>query len=142
MAIYNRREFLQASAASAYLLSTLQLDAHPATPARIEETANAVRVQGENYTLEWNPQTDQFRLLDPWGMAIAKGKLQPGVLVQPAGEPGTLQCVSGKPANHEIHDNQLAIHYTGVNGAGELYTGWKFEDEGFWSEGVDYQTST
>lgn len=141
MPFYNRRDFLQASAASAYLLSTLHLDARPAAPAKIEETKNAVRVQGKNYTWEWERQTDQFRLLDPWGMTIAKGKLQPGVLVQPAGKPGSLHCVSGKSAHHEIHDNQLTIHYTGVNGAGELFTGWKFEDEGFWSEPVDYKTS-
>jgi hypothetical protein len=142
MAFYNRREFLQASAASAYLFSTLKLDAQPSAPANINDTGKAVRVQGKNYAWEWSPENDQFRLLDRWGMTIARGKLQPAVLVQPEGTPGSLRCTSGKPARHEIHDNQLAIHYTGVNGSAELFASWKFDDEGFWSEPVDYQTST
>jgi hypothetical protein len=142
MAFYNRREFLQASAASAYLFSTLKLDAAPSAPAKIQETAKSIRVEGKNYAWEWSPETDQFRLLDRWGMAIARGKLQPAVLVQPAGKPGSLVCTSGKPARHEVRGNELTVHYTGVNGPGELFTSWKFEDEGFWSEAVDYKTST
>ena len=142
MAFYNRREFLQASAASAYLFSTLKLNAAPSAPARIQETAKSVRVEGKNYAWEWSPEDDKFRLLDRWGMAIARGKLQPAVVVQPEGKPGTLVCMSGKPTHHEVRGNELNIHYTGVNGSGELLTSWKFEDEGFWSEAVDYKTST
>ena len=142
MAFYNRREFLQTSAASAYLFTTLKLDAQPFAPAKINDSGKAVRVQGKNYAWEWSPESDQFRLLDPWGMPIAGGKLQPAVLVQPAGKPGSLLCTSGKPASHEIRRNRLTIHYEGVNGSSKLTTNWKFDDEGFWSEPVDYETSS
>ena len=85
MAFYNRREFLQASAASAYLFRTLKLDATPLAPAKVIDKGQVVRAEGRNYAWEWQPVTDRFRLLDRWGMVIAKGRLQPAVLVQPAG---------------------------------------------------------
>jgi hypothetical protein len=138
MAFINRREFLQASAA-ATLLGTRRLDAATSSPAQIRNTGNVVRVEGKSYVWEWVQETDKFRLLDRWGMAIATGKLQPAVLVQSAGQDST-RCVSGKPAGCEVRGNGLSIHYTGVNGFGELFTSWRFEDGGFWSEPVDYQT--
>jgi hypothetical protein len=137
MPAFNRREFLQAAAASAYLLTSLPSDTHSALPAAIEATATSFRAHGRNYTWEWEPQTDQFRLLDPWGMTIARGKLQPAVLVQTAGSQGP-HCVSGKPADHEVQGNRLGVRYSGVNGGSELLTELKFEDEGFWSEPVEY----
>jgi hypothetical protein len=142
MAFYNRREFLQASAATAYLLSTINLDGATAAPAKIVDSGKSVRVTGTNYAWEWSQETDKFRLLDRWGMVIANGKLQPAVLVQPAGKPGSLSCVSGKPSSYKLHGNQLSVHYTGVNSSAELFASWKFEDDGLWSEPVDYKTST
>src|ERR1017187_661222 len=142
MAFYNRREFLQATTASAYFLGTLKLDGAPSAPARIQESGKSVRVQGTNYAWEWSPDSDKFRLLDRWGMVIASGKLQPAVLVQPEGKPGSLLCTCGKPASHEIHGNQLNIHYIEVNGSAELFTSWKFDANGFWSAPAEYVTST
>lgn len=142
MAFYNRREFLQASAASAYLFGTFQIDAQSSAPAKIQEAGDTVRVHGKNYAWEWEPQTDRFRLLDPWGMTIAKGKLQPGVLVQSAGKQGSRLCTSGKPTSHKIQDNRITIHYTGVNGDSALNQSYVFEDGGFWSEPAEYHTGT
>src|ERR1017187_4444889 len=142
MDFYNRREFLQASAASAYLFSTLKLSATPSAPAKINDTGKSVRIDGKNYAWEWSPDSDKFRLIDRWGLVIASGKLQPAVLVQPEGKPSSLLCTSGKPASHEIHGNQLNIHYTEVNGSAELFTSWKFDDDGFWSAPAEYVTST
>jgi hypothetical protein len=141
MVFYNRREFLQASVSSACLLSTFKLEAQPSAPAKIHDTGRAVRVEGKNYAWEWSPESDQFRLLDPWGMTIASGNLQPAVLVQPVGKPGSPLCASGKPASHEVRGNQLTIHYAGVNGSAKLAAAWKFDDDGFWSEPVEYETS-
>ena len=141
MALCNRRKFLQASAASAYLFSTLRLDGATAAPANIHENNKSIRVEGNEYAWEWSPESDQFRLLDRWGITIAKGKLQPAVLVQPAETPGSLLCISGQPAGHEIRGNQLNVHYADVNGSSKLTASWKFDDDGFWSEPVDYETS-
>ena len=63
MAFYNRREFLQASAASAYLFRTLKLDATPLAPAKVIDKGQVVRAEGRNYAWEWQPVTDSFRLL-------------------------------------------------------------------------------
>lgn len=142
MAFYNRREFLQASAASAYLFRTLKLDATPLAPAKVIDKGQVVRAEGRNYAWEWQPVTDRFRLLDRWGMVIAKGRLQPAVLVQPAGKPGALLCTSSKVWNHEVQGNQLTIRYPRVNGSSKLTTVWKFDDEGFWSEAVEYEAAT
>src|ERR1019366_5915408 len=105
MAFYNRREFLQASAASAYLFSTLKLNAAPSAPAKIQETAKSVRVEGKNYAWEWSPEDDKFRLLHRWGMALARGPPHPAGLGNPAERPGPPVCPSGKPARHEVRGN-------------------------------------
>lgn len=141
MAVVNRREFMQASA-MASLLGALKLDSAPSLPIRIEEAAKSLRVEGKEYVWEWSPESDDFRLLDRWGLAMAHGKLQPAVLVQSGGKPGTLHCTSGRPTSHQLNGNQLTIHYNGVNGSGELTTGWRFDDGGFWSEPVEYHTAS
>ncbi len=142
MAFINRREFLQASAASAFLMSALKLEGAMFNPAMIQETGGTVRVKGKEYAWEWTPETDKLRLLDRWGMVIASGKLQPAVLVQPAGKQGSLLCTSGTPTSHKIQDNRITIHYTGVNGDSALDQSYVFEGDGFWSEPGEYHTAT
>ena len=91
----NRRKFLQASAAS-FLLQTSGATTEADTRVRVQETVKSVRAEGNEYVWEWSQETDQFRLLDRWGLTIADGTLQPAVLVQPQGKPGA-RCLSGQP---------------------------------------------
>lgn len=140
MPAFNRREFLRASAASAYLLHSLHSQTPPGSPVSVQVSETLVRVKGSAYTWEWEPQTDRFRLLDPWGMTIARGNTQPAVLVQATGS-HQAHCTSGKAAEHEVRGNRLRVRYSAVNGSSELLTEWKFEDEGFWSEAVEYRSN-
>ena len=59
----NRREFIQASTAS-LLLDSVKVPASPGGPGKINETTKSVRVEEKNYTWEWSPKDDRFRLLD------------------------------------------------------------------------------
>lgn len=137
----NRRQFVQASMASV-LSGTLASSAPISGTAEIHDRGKSVRVEGNNYAWEWSQDTDQFRLLDKWGLHIASGKLQPAVLVQPAGAKGTRRAIAGKPARFDVHGNALTILYEGVNGSGTLLLTWRFEDEGFWLEPVIHESKS
>ncbi len=137
----NRRTFLQSSAA-AYLLRSVKLDGARARPAEITKTAGSVRAKGAEYTWEWSPASDEFQLLDKWGLEIASGKLQPAVVVQPSGQKGRRQCSAGKPAGAEIRGNRVTVRYEGVNGNSILTSTWSFDDHVFWSEPVAYETTS
>ena len=135
----NRRQFVQASMASV-LSGTLASSAPISGTAEIHDRGKSVRVEGNNYAWEWSQDTDQFRLLDKWGLHIAGGKLQPAVLVQPAGAKGTRRAIAGKPARFDVLGNAVTILYEGVNGSGTLLLTWRFEDEGFWLEPVIHES--
>ena len=92
----NRREFIQASTAS-LLLDSVKVPASPGGPGKINDTAKSVRVEEKNYTWEWSPKDDRFRLLDKQGRVMTSGILQPAVIVQPGGNKQARKCVSGKP---------------------------------------------
>ena len=92
MAFYNRREFIQSFRFGIATGNARNLTATPSSPARIQETGKFLRVEGKVYVWEWSPETDDFRILDRWGLAMAHGKLQPAVLVQPEGESGAPRC--------------------------------------------------
>jgi len=142
MTILNRREFIQTTAAS-YFLRAVKLEATGSVPpakANVEEVRGTVRAKGKEYTWEWSRENDQFRLLDGEGLVIASGKMQPAVVVQPSGQKGVRRTTAGKPAAHEVRDNEVNIHYEGVNGLAKLSLTWRFEDDGFWLEPVVYES--
>ena len=140
MSNFNRREFLEVTAAS-YLLGAMKVEGAPESQPRISEGEKSVRVEGNEYTWEWSKDTDQFRLLDQWGLVIADGALQPAVLVQPHKQSGTTHCMAGKPTGWKVHSNQISIHYEGVNGSAQLTMTWRFDHDGFWLDPVLYETS-
>jgi hypothetical protein len=136
----DRRHFFQITAAS-YLLGSLEL-AGAASSSKINQTGKSVTVSGRNYTWEWSQENDLFRLLDKKGRVMTSGKLQPAVVVQPAGQKGARRCTSGKPVAHDVKDDRLTVTYEGVNGSGKLSVTWRFEDQGLWLEPVSYETPT
>jgi len=140
MSPFNRREFLQASAAS-LLLKDLKAGTSPEAPARVKEQPDLVQVEGKDFRWDWSVSTDEFRLIDQYGLSIANGKMQPAVVVEPAGQKGVRRCVSGKLASHEVRDNALTIRYEGVNGTGKLTLTWRFDDDSFWLEPVVYESA-
>ncbi len=137
---FNRRRFLQYGAASCFALSA-ELKATPASPASVTKRGSIVQAQGHEYTWAWNQETDQFRLLDRWGLEITSGKLQPAVIVQSVNKGSARRAVAGKPAKAEVQGNSVHIRYEGVNGSGSLILTWRFEDDGFWLEPVIYESA-
>ena len=140
MSNFNRREFLEVTAASC-LLGTVKVEGAPGAQPRISEGGKSVRVEGVEYTWEWSKETDHLRVLDQWGLVIAEGALQPAVVVQPQKQKGAARCLAGKAAGWEVHGNQISIHYEGVNGSARLTMTWRFDEDGFWLEPVVYETS-
>lgn len=136
----NRREFIQASAAS-LLINSVKVSAASATPARVEETAKGIQVKGKNYAWEWSAADDGFRLLDKHGLVMTSGILQPAVIVQPGTNKEARKCTPGKPTTHTANDGSLTVNYAGVNGSGKLTVTWRFEDEAFWLDPVVYESS-
>jgi hypothetical protein len=133
----DRRRFLQWSAAS-YLALSEELKANPAKPVQAAVDGDLVKAAGHEYAWTWHPETDQFRLLDRWGLEITTGKLQPVVVVESGGR---RKAASGKALKPELEGNLVRIRYEGVNGSGLLSMAWRFEDEGFWLEPVVYESS-
>jgi hypothetical protein len=136
----NRREFIQASAAS-LLTNSVKVSASPGNPAKVDETAKGVQVKGKNYTWEWSLADDGFRLLDKQGLVMTSGILQPAVIVQPGTNKQARKCTPGKPATHTTKDGSFTVNYVGVNGDGKLTVTWRFEDEAFWLDPIVYESS-
>jgi hypothetical protein len=136
----NRREFIQASAAS-LLLNSARVPASPGVPAKVEETGKGVQVKGNNYTWEWSQADDQFWLLDKQGQLMTTGSLQPAVIVQRGTNKQARKCTPGKPASHSAKDGSFTVNYASVNGSGKLTVTWRFEDEALWLEPIAYESS-
>ena len=92
----SRRRFIQTSAAS-LLLESVNSSASPADAVQSDVGAQPVRVEKKNYTWEWSPKDDRFRLLDKQGRVMTSGILQPAVIVQPGTNKQARKCTSGKP---------------------------------------------
>ncbi len=136
----NRRQFVQASAAS-LLLARAQPSTQGTNPATVNQSGTQVRVQGKNYTWEWSAKTDRFRFLDNKGRVMAEGPLQPAVLVQPVGRPGIRRCTSGKIASWKVKENHLTVAYESVNGSSRILLAWRFDSDGMWLEPLSYASA-
>ena len=136
----NRREFMQASAAS-LLINSVKVSASSGNPVKVEETAKGIQVKGKNYTWEWSPADDRFRLLDKQGLVMTSGILQPAVIVQPGTNKQARKCTPGKLATHTTKDGSFTVNYAGVNGNGKLTVTWRFEDEALWLDPIVYESS-
>jgi len=135
----NRREFIQASTAS-LLLDGVMAPASPGGPGKTNGSAESIKVEEKNYTWEWSPSDDRFRLLDVQGRMMTGGVLQPAVIVQPGENKQARKCVSGKPAGHAEKDGSVTISYVGVNGIGNLTVTWRFEEDALWLEPIVYDS--
>ncbi len=136
---FNRREFIQASAASLWL-NSIKVSASPGNPAKIDESAKGVRVKGENYSWEWSQADDGFRLLDQQGLVMTSGILQPAVIVQPGTNKPARKCTPGKPTARATKDGTFTVDYAGVNGSGKLSLTWRFEDKALWLDPIVYES--
>lgn len=140
MTNFNRRQFIQASAAS-LLLGGARLSASTANPARLSGSGKQVRVEGEDYNWEWSAENDRFRFIDKKGRVMAEGTLQPAVVVQAAGQHGARRCTPGRVAKWDVKDNLLTIVYEGVNGSAKASLAWRFDGDGAWLDPVSYEST-
>jgi hypothetical protein len=106
----SRRQFIETSAAS-LALAGARFEAKGAGSARVSRSGKLVRAVGDNYDWERSAENDRFRFMDKKGRVMVEGKLQPAVLVQPAGQQGVRQCISGKPATWQIKEDRLTVAY-------------------------------
>ena len=140
MTNFNRRQFMQVSAAT-MLLGGARLRASTANPARVSESGKQVRVEAESYNWEWSAENDRFRFIDKKGRVMAEGSLQPAVVVQAVGQHGVRHCTPGKVATWEVKDNGLTVVYDGVNGSAKVSLAWRFDGDGAWLDPVSYESS-
>lgn len=141
MTHFDRRQFMQASAATLFL-SGARLSASTANPARLSQSGKQVQVEGENYNWEWSGESDRFRFIDKQGRVMAEGSLQPAVIVQAVGQHGVRRCSPGKVAKWKLQENSLTVAYKGVNGSSNISLTWRFDGDGAWLDPVSYESST
>jgi hypothetical protein len=141
MTSFDRRQFLQISAAALTAGADARVS-EEAQPARIAEHGGALRVSGANYTWEWSPATDQFKLRDSAGRLVTSSILQPTVIVSPPGNMSTRRVTLGKFASRTSHRGAITFHYEGVNGDATLSTTWRFEDQDIRVGPLVYETPT
>jgi len=137
---FNRRQFIQASAAT-LLLGGARLSAGSANPARVSQSGKLVRVEGENYNWEWSGENDRFRFTDKQGRVMAEGSLQPAVVVQAVGHRGVRRCTPGKVAKWDVKDNRVTVAYEGVNRSAKVALAWRFDSDGAWLDPVSYEST-
>jgi len=135
---FDRRQFLQTSAASCFL-GTLRLGALGLP--EIRESGQSLTFEGKNYRWEWSAANDRFRILDLHGREVASGPVQPAVLVRQLGQSADRRSTPGKLASHEVQGNRAVWTYIGVNGSGKLSVAWRFDENGLWMEPVSYESA-
>jgi hypothetical protein len=106
----------------------------------ITSEGGAIRVKGTTYTWEYKPADDSFALLDGKGRLIVSGRAQPSVIVAPSAEPEGRVCSSGKAIAPVIEGNRVTLQYEGVNGSAHVSSGWRFDDQGVWTEPIVYES--
>ena len=140
MTNWNRRKFIQVSAA-AFFLNELRTKGASSPPAIISDSGKTVRVEGANYIWEWSPDTDRFRMMDKQGRELASSALQPAVVVQPVGQKGAARAVAGRLASHQVQGNRVICTYEAVNHSATLSVAWRFDEHGPWVEPVIYKST-
>jgi hypothetical protein len=140
MTSWNRRQFMQASAAT-LLLNKARLRGAPDAGRRVIDFGKSVRAQGSNYVWNWSQDTGRFRIAGPFGALLASGPLQPLVVVQSVGQKDITRCAAGRLAGHEVQGNRVSWTYEGVNNSGKLTVTWRFDEHGPWMEPVIYETT-
>ncbi len=139
MNLFDRRQFLQSSV-GAILAAQAAPAQEGSDTAQIKDEGALVRVKGSNYTWEWLKKEDRFRLLDSKGRLITSARLQPAVVVSPAGKTAPRTCTLGSLAAHHVEPGKVRFEYKAVNGAARLSIEWRFGEDAIWTEPVVYDT--
>ena len=134
-----RRNFIKASAASAFLSKALLTQAQSAQVA-VQNTEDSVVVTAREYVWRWSPRTDVFRVEDKRGLPITEGPMQPAILVRDARHESPWSG-QGKVQSKSFQNNRLTVTYSGVNNASRVTMAWRFDDEGFWLEPIQYDAA-
>ena len=136
----NRRTFVQLSSGAALGAASSRAFGLSDAPS-ISNQEGLLRVTGSNFTWEYAQNDDTFKLLDSSKRLIVSGRMQPAVVVAPAGEPSLRQCVLGKPSSPRSEKGRVTVDYAGVNGDGRLSVTWRFDEHGIWTEPIVYEAS-
>jgi hypothetical protein len=134
----NRRTFMQLSYGAALGAASSRVFGITDAPA-ISSQSGIVRVTGSSYIWEYSQNEDTFKLRDSTNRLIVSGRMQPAVVVAPAGEPSLRQCTLGKPAAPRAEKGRVTVDYDGVNGGGRLSLTWRFDEHGIWTEPIVYE---
>jgi hypothetical protein len=134
----NRRTFVQLSSGAVLGAASSRIFGLTDVPS-ISSHSGVVRVTGSNYTWEYSQNDDTFKLRDSRRRLIVSGRMQPAVVVAPAGEPSLRQCTLGKPAAPRSEKGHVTVDYEGVNGGGRLSLTWRFDEHGIWTEPIVYE---
>jgi hypothetical protein len=140
MLSFNRRTFVQFSTGAALGAASSRVFGLADAPS-ISNQAGLLRVTGSNYTWEYSQSDDTFKLRDQTNRLIVSGRMQPAVVVAPAGEPTLRQCTPGKPSAPRSEKGRVTVDYEGVNGTGRLSMTWRFDEHGIWTEPIVYNAS-
>jgi hypothetical protein len=133
----NRRTFVQLSSGAALGAASSRIFGFTDAPS-ISNQSGIVRVTGSNYNWEYSQNDDTFKLRDSKNRLIVSGRMQPAVVVAPAGEPSLRQCTLGKPSAPRSEKGRVTVDYEGVNGSGRLSLTWRFDEHGIWTEPIVY----
>src|ERR1039458_7892574 len=134
----NRRTFVQLSSGAALGAASRGIFGLTDAPL-ISSQSGIVRVKGSDYSWEYSQNDDTFKLRDSRNRLIASGRMQPAVVVAPAGEPALRQCTLGKPSAPRSEKGCVTVDYEGVNGGGRLSLTWRFDEHGIWTEPIVYE---
>jgi hypothetical protein len=134
----NRRTFVQLSSGAALGAASSRVFGLSDAPS-ISSQPGTARVTGSDYSWEYSQNDDTFKLRDAKNRLIASGRMQPAVVVAPAGEPALRQCTPGKPSAPRSENGRVTVDYKGVNGTGRLSVTWRFDEHGIWTEPIVYE---
>jgi hypothetical protein len=139
MVTLDRRSFVQLSTGAVLGAASRRVFGLSGVPS-ISIEAGLVRVKSSNFAWEYSQSDDTFRLRDATNHLIASGRMQPAVVVAPAGEPTQRLCLPGTPSTPRSENGRVTIDYKDVNHGGQLSVTWRFDQNGIWTEPIVYQS--
>jgi hypothetical protein len=116
-----------------------KLVAQSSTPS-IASESGTIRVKGTSYAWAYKEADDYFELFDAKDRLIVGGKVQPSVVVAPSATPSARVCTAGKASTPVIDGNKVSFTYEGVNGSARLSIAWRFDEQGFWTDPIVYES--
>lgn len=137
---FDRRQFLEMSAAALLAAASSRETTEGASSLKVSEGNGSLRIAGENYAWEWTEATDEFHLHDSKGVLIATSKLQPVVVLSAKGETGNHRASSGKCVSHEFHGSTATFRYEDTQNHARLTMAWKFGERAIQVEPLEYET--